>query len=885
MTAAVRKTPTNSNGGSDVGVNYTDAVDTEIEALWKCVATYLTSVAGTNSITAASDTALVAVIAAYSRPMTFWLVPANTNTGGVQINIDSVGLVNITDKDGNALPSGALAAGREHLITFDGTQFRLLSTSSADLPQTAPDMIVREEQATNTQGGAFTSGSFVTRVLNTVVRNVLTGASLASNQFTLQAGTYLIQWSSPGYAVNAHQTRLFNVTDSSVVETGTSAFTTAASDVMTESRGWAVVTLTSTKAFRIEHKCQTTAATNGLGIATNLGAKEVYSWVNVWKSGSLAALSTGIPGGAITFSQVIDTSSTADADPGNALLRFNNATQNAATTLYLDLLDYALTDMTAVIDTVDKSTDLLRASLRLTKYDDPTKWLIYSVTARTTASGYRKITVANVASSTATPFANGDRVIVTFSRTGSAGLDGATAIRYTFSTTTTDSDPGNGTLRLDNATQSSAVTIRTDLLDNLGTDWTSALDHLDASSSTVKGQVRLYKANDPTQYLLFDLASRAVPSGYRNLTVTNIGGSSASPFANGDAIVFSFTRSGDKGSTGATGSLTSFGAANAGFTLINGQIVTSVSGSALTIAIKGNNGSDPAVGNEVYCVVRDATAPGGSYSLVTLTAAISLVISSGSTMGAANATPFRLWIVGFLDSGTFRIGAINCLSGTSIYPLSAWQIASSTAEGGAGAADNAQTFYTGTAVTGKPYTILGYLSYETGLTTAGTWAATPTRTDQNHHGMPMPGQVVQSSYTQNGANTSTANTYAISNTAPAIGGGGVAVAAPAMSASSAANLIEVEGRALIGNSSGINPTTFIYNGTANLATSGSCTTSGTQLANVPVFWSGQAGVVSAVTYTLYYTGSAGTTAINGENGTPLLGGTGNTHIRVRELMA
>ena len=63
--------------------------------------------------------------------------------------------------------------------------------------------------------------------------------------------------------------------------------------------------------------------------------------------------------------------------------------------------------------------------------------------------------------------------------------------------------------------------IRADLLDTGATDWTSVLDTLDASSSTVKGQVRLSNISDQTKWMTFDLAAVTTPSGYRNFMVGN----------------------------------------------------------------------------------------------------------------------------------------------------------------------------------------------------------------------------------------------------------------------------------------------------------------------------------------------------------------------------
>ena len=158
----------------------------------------------------------------------------------------------------------------------------------------------------------------------------------------------------------------------------------------------------------------------------------------------------------------------------------------------------------------------------------------------------------------------------------------------------------------------------------------------------------------------------------------------------------------------------------------NVGLVASVATSALTIALKGADGADPSATNPVHIPFRNATAATGTPTWQSVTAALSLVISSGSTMGFTSATAGRLWIVAFDDAGTIRLGAINVLNATSVYPLRDSILVSSTAEGGAGAADSAQVFYTGTAVTTKALRILGYMEWSAGLTTAGTWDIVPT---------------------------------------------------------------------------------------------------------------------------------------------------------------
>lgn len=131
---------------------------------------------------------------------------------------------------------------------------------------------------------------------------------------------------------------------------------------------------------------------------------------------------------------------------------------------------------------------------------------------------------------------------------------GAFAIPYTFSNQTADSDPGAGKLCLDNfAAQTSATVMRCDLLGSDGTDYTSELAAFATSTSAVKGRLRLFGIGGSTARLSGDFTALATPAGYRNLTITNVTGSAAAPFANGDGVVLFFQPNGDKGDTGGFG--------------------------------------------------------------------------------------------------------------------------------------------------------------------------------------------------------------------------------------------------------------------------------------------------------------------------------------------
>ena len=141
-----------------------------------------------------------------------------------------------------------------------------------------------DQKVANTAAGTFTSGAWRTRDINTTVgTNGISGASIASNQITLPAGTYLISGSAPAYDVNQHMTRFYNITDSTVAINGGSAYTDATDIMVTYSIFSGVVVIAATKVFEVQHRCGTTAATNGFGIQANNGSVETYTQITVIK--------------------------------------------------------------------------------------------------------------------------------------------------------------------------------------------------------------------------------------------------------------------------------------------------------------------------------------------------------------------------------------------------------------------------------------------------------------------------------------------------------------------------------------------------------------------------------------------------------------------------
>jgi hypothetical protein len=135
-------------------------------------------------------------------------------------------------------------------------------------------------KASGTAGGTFTSGAWQTRDLNTEDSDTGGHSSLSSNQFTLDAGTYKISVTAPGYNVNGHQAKLYNITDASDEIIGGTSFN---SGQQTTSSVVGEFTITASKVFEIQHRCIVTQATNGFGLAAGFGVGEVYTMVELWK--------------------------------------------------------------------------------------------------------------------------------------------------------------------------------------------------------------------------------------------------------------------------------------------------------------------------------------------------------------------------------------------------------------------------------------------------------------------------------------------------------------------------------------------------------------------------------------------------------------------------
>jgi hypothetical protein len=310
----------------------------------------------------------------------------------------------------------------------------------------------------------------------------------------------------------------------------------------------------------------------------------------------------------------------------------------------------------------------------------------------------------------------------------------------------------------------------------------------------------------------------------------------------------------------------------------------SVGSSALTVALKGADGNDPSASNPVIIPFRNVTAATGTPSFLTVTAATSIVISSGSTMGTTSGAISRLWIVGFNDGGTFRLGLVNCLSGTSIMALRPG-IYSSTAEGGAGAADSAHVIYTGTAVSSKAMTVLGYL--ESTQATAGTWASAPSVIKIYQPGDGLPGDRLQIQRTQTGAVATGTTTIPNDDTIPQ-NTEGTEFMTQAITPLAAANVLKVNSLFIFGCSATANVMAALFqDSTANaLAVNDHTIVSGVYRSFLTLGFAKLSGQTTSTTFKVRAGGEAASTiTFNGSAGARLMGGAMGSFLEVEEIVA
>ena len=153
---------------------------------------------------------------------------------------------------------------------------------------TAPDvftyMHVRDEKASGTVGGSGTASTWNTRDLNTETYNGITGASLASNQVTLAAGTYLIEGWAQGFRTGQHKARLRNITLGTTIILGSSERGNTVDSSGSPSMFKTRVVLSAETDLELQfYYTSSSGGTSAYGTPTSAGVNEVYAELFITK--------------------------------------------------------------------------------------------------------------------------------------------------------------------------------------------------------------------------------------------------------------------------------------------------------------------------------------------------------------------------------------------------------------------------------------------------------------------------------------------------------------------------------------------------------------------------------------------------------------------------
>jgi hypothetical protein len=477
--------------------------------------------------------------------------------------------------------------------------FKVSATNSITTPEFTEDAATR---ASKTLGFDSTGN-----VLTTVADFLPAGGDSAMFQYSTTTAD-----ADPG----AGKFRLNNATISSVSEMYIDDLEFNGTDVSAWVQSWDDVTGNDTNRGRIRISKANTLDTwmvfKVTGAITDATGYSKITLVYIDSAGTFANddkvfvsfVASGEDGAIPGYFYKFDTN-TADSDPGAGEVKFNNATYASATAIYINDADANGASTATDVQSWGGSSSTIKGSLHIIDINDSSTYARFKITAAVTdASGYNKITVEHLASNNT--FSAADELSITFVRagdkgdtgntgsTGSTGSTGATGaagtnsqLSMTWSSSTSDADPGAGKLAFNNGTISSVSVLYVDDADDASADISSFVQSWDDVSNTeARGIVTITKEGTPSTYATFKVSGAVTDaSGYTKVPVTHV--VSAGSFSNTDGIGVHFSYSGADGAgTSLSGSTNNTVATVTGANALIGESNLTFDGS--TLAVTGN---------------------------------------------------------------------------------------------------------------------------------------------------------------------------------------------------------------------------------------------------------------------------------------------------------
>jgi hypothetical protein len=266
-----------TNSGVLTGQQVVDDIKEEVERLWQIAGAPLTSVAGTNAISASRTPP----VTAYGLGQKFAFTVAATNTGAVTINVDGIGAKAVQDADGNALAAGQLVAGRRVVVEYGGAAFRVLAgLAQSEAASTVQVSIFTYETTNGVAGTSVAGGARQTYPLNTSALNEIPGCSLntGTSVMTVPAGTYEYEAAVQVQAATASQLILRNTSDGAdLMGARRQGRAQEASHVVGK------FTLAATKSVILQIYAHSGTAQLGFNPASQAGIKEQWGFIRLRK--------------------------------------------------------------------------------------------------------------------------------------------------------------------------------------------------------------------------------------------------------------------------------------------------------------------------------------------------------------------------------------------------------------------------------------------------------------------------------------------------------------------------------------------------------------------------------------------------------------------------
>ena len=196
-------------------------------------------------------------------------------------------------------PNGLVVTGVTTSTSFSGSGANLTSIPAGNLTGALPAIsganltgitaglfsgvaLLQDQKSAGTHGGTPPSvGSYFERDLNTEVFDTGNFVSLSNNNFTLTAGTYLIQASIPAHRTNSSKCLLYNVTDGTTLAYSQVVYIRDAAVQGGHINLICRFTIGGTKAFDIRQRVGN-ADGEGLGNASGFDT-EIYTQVLIFK--------------------------------------------------------------------------------------------------------------------------------------------------------------------------------------------------------------------------------------------------------------------------------------------------------------------------------------------------------------------------------------------------------------------------------------------------------------------------------------------------------------------------------------------------------------------------------------------------------------------------